>query len=126
MSRVYDTRFLWNCSIPETTDMYKRIETEKKKKGKYTSAVVIHELYKLTLLKEGRETAKLHSAMIQKSFKVISIDEEIAQTSAELKQKYQLSMGDSMIAPTALTLNAICISDDPHFKQIKEIQTAWI
>jgi predicted nucleic acid-binding protein len=35
-------------------------------------------------------------------------------------------MGDSMIAATAFVLKAVCISDDPHFEQIKEIETAWI
>jgi len=35
-------------------------------------------------------------------------------------------MGDSMIAATASILKAVCISDDPHFKQIKEIETTWI
>jgi predicted nucleic acid-binding protein len=35
-------------------------------------------------------------------------------------------MGDSMIAATAALLNASSVSDDPHFKQIKEIQTIWL
>jgi predicted nucleic acid-binding protein len=35
-------------------------------------------------------------------------------------------MGDSMIASTAFVLKAVCITDDQHIKQIKEIETAWI
>jgi predicted nucleic acid-binding protein len=35
-------------------------------------------------------------------------------------------MGDSMIAATASALSAVCITDDPHFKQISEIKTEWI
>jgi predicted nucleic acid-binding protein len=35
-------------------------------------------------------------------------------------------MGDSMIAATAAMLKAVCVSDDPHFKQIKEIETSWV
>jgi len=31
-----------------------------------------------------------------------------------------------MIAATAHTLKAVCISDDPHFAQINEIKTEWI
>ncbi len=31
--------------------------------------------------------------------------------------------GDSMIAATALTLKAVCVTDYQHIKQIKEIQT---
>jgi predicted nucleic acid-binding protein len=106
--------------------MRKCVENEKRKKEKQTSAVVVHELYRLTLSREGRETAKLRVALVKQSFKVLPVDEEIAQLSAELRQKYNLSMGDSMIAATAALLNASCVSDDPHFKQIKEIQTIWL
>jgi len=63
---------------------------------------------------------------MKKDFKVVIVDDQIAQISAELRQKYGLSMGDSMIAATASILKAVCISDDPHFKQIKEIETKWI
>jgi predicted nucleic acid-binding protein len=31
-----------------------------------------------------------------------------------------------MIAATASILKAVCITDDPHFKQISEIQTEWL
>jgi hypothetical protein len=31
-----------------------------------------------------------------------------------------------MIAATAAILKAECVSDDPHFKQIKEIHTIWL
>lgn len=88
--------------------------------------MAVHELYRLTLSREGRESAKLRISLLKQTFKVVAVDEQIAQLSAELRQKYQLSMGDSMIAATAAMLNAVCISDDPHFKQIKEIHTAWI
>jgi predicted nucleic acid-binding protein len=54
------------------------------------------------------------------------VDDLIATVSAELSQKYNLSMGNSMIAATASTLKAVCISDDPHFRQIEEIKTSWI
>jgi predicted nucleic acid-binding protein len=63
---------------------------------------------------------------MKKDFQVVPVDDQIAQISAELRQKYNLSMGDSMIAATASILKAVCISDDPHFKQIKEIETTWI
>lgn len=125
-SRVYDTRFFVELFFTKNLDMHKRVENEKKKREKYTSAIALHELYRLTLLREGRETAKLRVFLVKQSFKIILVDEQIAQLSAELRQKYQLSMGDSMIAATAVMLSAVCISDDPHFKQIKEIQTVWI
>jgi predicted nucleic acid-binding protein len=125
-NRVYDTRFIVEYLYSKNTDFKKRAEAEKSNREKYISAVTVHELYRITLSREGRETAKLRISIVKKAFKVIPVDEQIAQSSAELRQKYQLSMGDSMIAATAAMLNAVCISDDPHFKQIKEIHTTWI
>ena len=125
-NRVYDTRFFAELFFTRDPNMHKLVENEKRKREKYTSAVVMHELYRLTLSREGRETAKLRMALVKQSFKIIPVDEQIAQMSAELRQKYQLSMGDSMIAATAAMLNAVCVSDDPHFKQIKEIHTTWV
>ena len=78
------------------------------------------------LLEKGREVAKLRIITMRKDFEIIPVDEQIAQLSAEFRHKYNLSMGDSMIAATASALSAVCITDDPHFKQISEIETTWI
>lgn len=123
---VYDTRFFVEFFYSKDKSMLQKIEAEKRQKDKCISAVVVHELYQLTLAREGRETAKLRATLVKKSFQVIPVDEQIAQISAELRHKYKLSMGDSMIAATASMLNAVCVSDDPHFKQIKEIKTIWM
>jgi len=124
--RVYDTRFLAEALYSKDLAFQKRAEAEKRNRERYISTVAVHELYRLTLMREGRETAKLRISLLNKTFKVIPVDEHIAELSAELRQKYQLSMGDSMIAATAAMLNAVCVSDDPHFKQIKEIHTTWV
>ncbi len=123
---VYDTRFFMEYYNSKDSALLEKIRKEKYRREKYVSAIVIHELYKLSLANEGRETAKLKVAFLKQEFKIISVDNQIAEISAELRQKYKLSMGDSMIAATALTLNAVCFSDDPHFSQIKEIKTVWI
>ena len=123
---TYDTRFFVEFFYSKNETQHKRLSEEKKRKEKYVSAIVIHELYKLSLVREGREIAKLRANLIKKDFQVVPVDDQTAQISAELRQKYDLSMGDSMIAATASMLKAVCISDDPHFKQIKEIETTWI
>ncbi|MGD0203288.1 MAG: PIN domain-containing protein [Candidatus Bathyarchaeia archaeon] len=123
---VFDTRFFADYYYSKNEQLLNKMRAEKLRKNRYISAVVIHEVYNLAISREGRETAKTQVANILEEFKVVPVDEQIAQVSAELKHKYQLPMGDSMIAATALVLKAVCITDDPHFKQIKEIQTAWI
>jgi predicted nucleic acid-binding protein len=123
---VYDTRFFAELFYSTEKLRHEKILAQRFRKEKYTSTIVIHEMYRLALKREGRETAKLKVALIKKDFEVIPVDGQIAQFSAEFRHHYQLSMGDSMIAATALMLKAVCITDDPHFKQIKEIQTEWI
>ena len=123
---VYDSRFFAELFYSTDESLQKKIGAQKVRKERFTSAVVIHEIYRLALKREGRETAKIKVALTKKDFEVIPVDDQIAQLSADLRHKYQLSMGDSMIAATASSLKAVLISDDPHFKQIKEIETAWI
>ncbi len=124
--KVYDTRFFVELFYSKDKKIYPKILEEKRYREKYISAISIHELFQICLAREGKETAKLRVALIMKDFHVLSVDEQVAQISAELRHKYNLSMGDSMIAATALMLGAICISDDPHFSQIQEIRTTWL
>jgi predicted nucleic acid-binding protein len=123
---VYDTRFFMELYYSKDEALLKRIKSEKARKEKYISAVAIHEIYKLSIAREGRETAKIKIVFLKQNFKIAPVDDQVAEISAELRHKYKLSMGDSMIAATALKLNAVCISDDPHFQKIKEIKTTWI
>jgi predicted nucleic acid-binding protein len=123
---VYDTRFFSTLYYSKDERLLRKIREEKRQQEKFISTVVIHEVYRLTLQREGRETAVLRIALLKQDFKVVPVTSEIAECSAELRQRYDLSMGDSMIAATASSLKAVCVSDDPHFKQIKEIKTTWI
>jgi predicted nucleic acid-binding protein len=123
---VYDTRFFIELYNTKNAVIKKKAYEERQRKKRYVSAIVIHELYKYSLSIEGRETAKLKIALLVNDFEVIPVNDQMAQVSAELAYKYKLSMGDSMIAATAATLNAVCITDDPHFKQVTEIKTEWI
>jgi predicted nucleic acid-binding protein len=122
---VYDTRFFADSYYSKDESLLKKIRAHRARK-RYVSAIVVHEVYTLAIKREGRETAKNQVAHLREEFEVVPVDDHIAQVSAELRHKYSLSMGDSMIAATAFVLKAACISDDPHFEQIKEIETAWI
>ena len=127
MSRtVYDTRFFIEHYYSKDEKVLQRTKEGLRVREKYVSAIVIHEVYQLTLAREGRESAVLRTTLLEKDFKVVKVDAEIAKSSAEFRHKYKLSMADSMIAATASHLKATCLSDDPHFRTIKEIKTRWI
>jgi|SRR5450759_1861518 predicted nucleic acid-binding protein len=123
---IYDSRFFVEFYYSKDQTLRRKMEEEKRRRDKYVSTIAVHEIYHLSLAREGREVAKLRAISIKNDFQVTPVDDQIAQASAELRHKYSLSMGDSMIAATAFILKAVCITDDPHFKQIKEIQTEWV
>jgi predicted nucleic acid-binding protein len=123
---VYDTRFFAQFYYSKDEKLLQRLRDERKHPEKYASTIVIHELYNLTLEREGRETAKLRIALLKKEFTVVPVTADIAEISAEFRHKYDLPMGDSIIAATASSLKALCVSDDPHFKLVKEIKTIWV
>jgi len=123
---VYDTRFFTQLYRSNDDETRKKIRAEMTRKEKYVSPVVIHELYHTSIATDGRETAKTKVAYVKEGFEIIPVDTQIAEISAELRHKYHIPMGDSMIAATALILKAVCITDDQRIKQIKEIQTTWI
>jgi predicted nucleic acid-binding protein len=124
---IYDTRFfLEHYYSQEAAVLKKTKDAIRKAKERFISAIVLHEIYWLTLEQEGRDTAELRSELLEKDFKVVQIDGKIAKSSAELRYKYQISLADSIVAATALMLKATCLSDDPHFKVVAEIKTTWI
>jgi predicted nucleic acid-binding protein len=124
---VFDTRFFIEHYYSEDNKILQKTrEIIRATRQRYISTIVIHELYTLTLQKEGRETAELRATLLEKDFKIINVNAQIAKTSAELRHKYKTSMADSIIAATALTLKAPCVTDDHHIKNIKEIKTKWI
>jgi len=124
---VFDTRFFWaGYYSPKESQTKQLVEKVRSAKERFISSIVLHEVYQLTLQKDGRETAKLRTTLLEQDYEVIDVTAEIAKTSAELRLKYNMSMADSIIAATALALKATCVSDDPHFKAVKEIETDWI
>lgn len=124
---LYDTRFfLQHYYSSEDSMLQKTREAIKKAKERFISAIVLHEIYWLTLEHEGQQTAALRAELLEKDFKVVKVDAEIAKRSAELRHKYRLNMADSIIVATAQFLKATCLSDDPHFKKVNEIKTEWI
>ena len=96
------------------------------KDKKFVSAVTLHELYKLTLEREGRDVAKLRVSLIEKEFVVIPVDGELATVSAEIRSKYRVPMADSMIAASAKLNKLKCVTDDAHISEVDEIETVWL
>jgi predicted nucleic acid-binding protein len=124
---LYDTRFFFEHYYSDDPSTLKKTGNElSSKRPRYVSVMTIHELYKLILEKEGRDVAELRIRLVTKDFEVIPMDEELAVPSAEIRSKHLIPMADSVIAATAKLYHLECVSDDPHFAQIREIKTRWI
>jgi len=124
---IFDTRFFIEHYYSDDQRVLRKTKDEiRRNRGRFISSIVVHEIYWLTLGCEGHETAVLRADLLEKDFKVVNVDAEIARVSAELRHKYKLRLADSIIAATALVLKATCLSDDPHLETIREIKTKWI
>lgn len=124
---VFDTRFFIEHFYSANEKMRERTKREiLVNKAKYVSVITLHEIYRLTLEKEGRETAQLRVNLISKDFEAVDVDSAIALKAAEMRHGLPLPMADSMIAATCFTLKAVCVSDDPHFTRLRGLSTRWI
>ena len=128
MSRTtYDTRFFVEHYYSKDRKVVESTTREiRQEKAKAVSSIVVHEVYRLALQKEGRQVARLRTELISKDFEVIPVDENLAVVSAELRHKYGIPLADSVIVATALALKAVCVTDDPHISSIREAKTRWV
>lgn len=126
-SSVYDTRFFIEHYYSANKDVQRRTKLEfTANKKRFVSVISLHEIYRLTLKKEGRESAKLRTSLILKDFRVIDVNPSIAVKAAEIRHRLAIPMADSLIAATSLVLGGTCISDDPHFQNVEGLSTRWI
>jgi predicted nucleic acid-binding protein len=124
---TYDTRFFVEHYYSADDRVTQSTTSEiRRERDKAVSSIVVHEVYRLTLQKEGRQVAQLRAGLMGKDFEVIPVDEELAVMSAEMRQEYRIPMADSIIAATASNLRAVCVTDDPHLQKIRGIKTRWI
>jgi len=126
-SVIYDTRFFiehYYSAKDETQQRTKRELVTSKRK--YVSVISLHEIYRLTLAKEGRETAKLRASLMSKDFRVVDVNTPVALKAAEIRHGLAIPMADSLIAATSLVLDGTCVTDDPHFEKVDGLSIRWI
>jgi len=87
------------------------------------SAVTIYEIYKISLVSESKEVAELRTEIIEKDFEIIDVDSQIAKEGAKLSSRLGIPMADSLIMATARRHRLPCVTDDPHFTEVKRV---WV
>jgi predicted nucleic acid-binding protein len=125
---LYDTRFFLEVYTAKEPELKRRLEADlKRARRRYASAITIHEIYRLTLQNEGRETAKIRKLGIERDFEVINVDSNIAAEAAEIKvaQGANFPLADAIIAATAILRKLTCFTDDEHIRAVKQVRTRW-
>ena len=123
---VYDTRFFVEYFYSNDPEFVRKLKEELRSvKERIVSSLTIHEIHRIVLKREGKDVATLRSNTIQGDFEVIDVDYKIAIKSAELRNKHQIPMADSVIAATAQIHQCPLFSDDDHFKNIENLKTTW-
>jgi predicted nucleic acid-binding protein len=127
-----DTRFFITHFLANTDDL--KLKARRKmvalqQERSIVPTIVLHEVYKFFADLVGMDAADLRVGSILKSnFAIVDLTYDIAIASAQLRNKYRgLPTADSIIAATAIKRKSKhVLSDDPHFKSIREIKSQWL
>ena len=121
---LFETRYFWavfTARDRETVSGLKAIFD--RSKVAYASAVSVYEVGKMTLDHEDKQVADLRMSTIKKQFTVIDVSAEIAEEGARISHRLRVPMADSLIMATSKLLRVACVTDDPHFTEVKRV---WI
>lgn len=121
---LFETRYFWAVFTAKDSEQVKKLKLLfENSKTRYASSISIYEVYKLTLAKEGKTVADLRTTTIKKQFTVIDVDADLAEEGAKISHKLRIPMADALIMATSTKLRIPCVTDDPHFTEVKRI---WI
>ena len=121
---LFETRYFWavfTSKNRETTAKLKAVFD--KAKTAYASSITVYEIYKQTLMGEDKAVARLRADAITRDFEIVDVDAEIAEEGADISHRLRIPMADSLIMSTAKRFNLACVTDDPHFTEVKRI---WV
>src|SRR5207245_11692991 len=92
---TYDTRFFVEHYYSGDTRVTQSTTSEiRRERDKAVSSIVVHEVYRLTIQKEGRQVAQLRVGLLEKDFEVIPVNHELAVVSAEIRQETKIPMAE--------------------------------
>ena len=131
MPVTVDTRFFLTHYLAGTDELKSKTSrkmVELQRERAIVPTIVLHDTYKFTYENFGREVAYLRvNSIMSSNLRIVDLTPKIAVASADLRCHYKgLPTADSIIAGTCTeTKSKRVLSDDAHFKIIREIRAEW-
>jgi len=121
---LFETRYFWAIFTARDKHVVSALRgIFDRARTAYVSSVSIYEVYNLTLAEEDDSVARMRASTIGKEFAVVDVGAEIAEEGARIHHRLRIPMADSLIMATAKQLRLPCVTDDPHFTEVKRV---WI
>lgn len=121
---LFETRYFWAVFTSKDTEFSNKLRTIfETSKTAFASSISIYEVYKLTLAHEGKTVADMRTTTIKRQFTIVDVSPEIAEEGAKISYRLKVPMGDALIMATAKQLHVSCVTDDPHFTEVKKV---WV
>ncbi len=121
---LFDTRYFWARFTHSSSEQLDKLRILlDRSRERFVSSVTIYEIFKLSMVNEGREIAELRANILESEFEIVSVDNEIAREGGRFGAKLRIPMGDALIMATAKKLQVACVTDDPHFTEVKRV---WV
>jgi toxin FitB len=122
---LFETRYFLVRFATKDTEQLRKLRSLLYKSGEHrlVSVITIYEVYKISLEEEGRDVASMRADAIEREFEIVGVDTETAREAARLSSKLRIPMADSLIMATAKKLRVSCVTDDPHYSEVRRV---WI
>jgi predicted nucleic acid-binding protein len=121
---LFETRYFWAVFATRDAATVNKLKAiYEGSKTAYASTISIYEVFRLTLEHEDMQVAELRTKTIMNEFTVVDVDAGIAEEGARISHRLRIPMADSLIMATARRLRVSCVTDDPHFTEVKRV---WI
>lgn len=132
MRQVIDTRFFVEHFYSADPQVQKKTrhhlrEVTEKRVG-IVPTIVLAEVMKITCERRGRTEAELrHNTIVRSRLRLVELSSDLAKEAGLLRCRYRdVPIGDCIIAAAAIATDATVLTDDPHFRKMKEVKTTWI
>jgi toxin FitB len=121
---LFETRYFWavfTSKDAENTTKLKAIF--ERARTPFASSVSIYEVYKQTIEHDDKAVAELRTRTIANEYTIVDVSAGIAEEGARISHRLRIPMADSLIMATSKSLRVPCVTDDPHFTEVKRV---WI